>query len=114
MVIVLWYSLIFYSVLSTAFSLFIKERYHDPELEGKSELALLACIQYIDDITTCSHREDEDPSSDLIFDIAGLEMKQSQSSLEELTVCTHYDRNNDELYEKLIHVANKHNTIKLL
>ena len=63
MVIVLWYSLIFYSVLSTAFSLFIKERYHDPELEGKSEPALLACIQYIDDITTCSHREDQDPSS---------------------------------------------------
>ena len=46
--------------------------------------------------------------------IAGLEMEQSQSSLEELTVCTHYNKDNDELYEKLIRVANEHNTTTLL
>ena len=63
MVIVLWYSLIFYSVLSTAFSLFIKERYHDPELEGNSEPALLACIQYIDDYHYLQPQRSQDPSS---------------------------------------------------
>ena len=47
--------------------------------------------------------------------IAGLEMKQCQSSLEELTVCAFYsNKDNNELYEKLIRVVYEHNTIKLL